>query len=408
MSPESEHIYDLILALSQSCNGDWKALAQKAGVEESDLTSFLEYVAQFLGNLGNYKSFGDSKFIPRCKESDVTALVKAADNVAANKHYNATMGQMFDTGKSGMLHLGYTDDGHLTTYYPDSPDITKDEISAVAKWMEGKILLPENTRLRKTSNGVFDVLIASGDTSAPAGGGDAGKETEFQIEDGPLKGKTIKLTYGDHSKEMADIAYCMEMAAKSADNDTQRDMHLAYAKSFKTGSMSAFKDSQRYWIRDKGPMVECNIGFIETYRDPAGTRGEWEGFAAMVNMERTRAFGKLVAAAPELIELLPWSKDFEKDKFLSPDFTSLEVLTFSGSGIPAGINIPNFDDVRQNDGFKNVSLGNVLSAKSPTEKIPFISDSDIELYKKYRDASFEVQVGLHELTGNAYFHAFHS
>lgn len=47
-------------------------------------------------------------------------------------------------------------------------------------------------------------------------------------------------------------------------------------------------------------------------------------------MERTRAFGELVHSAPGLIPLLPWSKDFEKDKFLSPDFTSLEVMTFCG------------------------------------------------------------------------------
>ena len=45
--------------------------------------------------------------------------------------------------------------------------------------------------------------------------------------------------------------------------------------------------------------------------------------------------------------------------------------------------------------------GNVLSAKAPDEKIPFISDSDLALYQKYRDAAFEVQVGLHELTGMA-------
>lgn len=43
--------------------------------------------------------------------------------------------------------------------------------------------------------------------------------------------------------------------------------------------------------------------------------------------------------------------------------------------------------------------GNVLSAKAPDEKIPFIAESDLALYQKYRDAAFEVQVGLHELTG---------
>ncbi|OAA66720.1 Peptidase M49, dipeptidyl-peptidase 3, eukaryotic [Niveomyces insectorum RCEF 264] len=405
VSPESEPIFDFILALHKAANGDWKGLAAKTGVEEAHLTAFLEYAAQFLGNSGNYKSFGDSKFLPRAPEAAFAAL--AAASPEAEKHYRATNGAIFSSDKPGLLHLGYTDEGHLTTYYPDSPDITKAEIAAVAKWMEDKGLLPENTRLRKQADSnVYELLIASAQTAPAVGDRDVGSaETEFTIPAtdegaGPLKGATIRLVYGDYAAEMAAIAENIRQAAANADNETEKAMHLAYARSFEAGSLLAFKDSQRYWIRDKGPMVETNIGFIETYRDPAGTRGEWEGFAAVVNLERTRAFGALVDAAPQLIPLLPWTADFEKDKFLSPDFTSLEVLTFAGSGIPAGINIPNYDDIRQTEGFKNVSLGNVLSAKAPNEKIPFIRAEDLNTYKKYRDAAFEVQVGLHELTGH--------
>ncbi|KAK3934786.1 dipeptidyl peptidase [Diplogelasinospora grovesii] len=399
VSPESEDIYDFIIALHKSCNGDWKSLAEKAGVTDDDLSAFLQYAVQFLGNSGNYKSFGDSKFIPRCKESVFDELAKAGSQ-KAQQHLKSTKGRIFSADKPGLMHLGFPEDGHLTTYYPDSQDITKEEIDAVAKWMQEKGLLPENTRLSKDEGGrVFTLWVASGSAEVPDHDRDV-QGGDFEISEGPLAGKKISLHYGDHSVEMTAITGFIKKAAENAENGTQEKMHYAYAKSFGAGSMLAFKDSQRFWIRDQGPMVESNIGFIETYRDPAGVRGEWEGFAAVVNLERTRAFGELVRSAPALIPLLPWDKEFEKDKFLSPDFTSLEVLTFSGSGIPAGINIPNFDDIRQQEGFKNVSLGNVLSAKAPDEKIPFIKDSDLEVYKKYRDAAFEVQVGLHELTGH--------
>ncbi|KAI1759744.1 putative dipeptidylpeptidase III [Hypoxylon sp. FL1150] len=397
ISPESEPIFDFILALHKSSGGDWKALQVKAGISDEELSFFLQYAAQFLGNNGNYKSFGDAKFIPRCSESTFAALAKTSSD--AQKFYDATAGAIFSTDQPSLMHLGYPEEGHMTTYYPGSPDITKTEIDAVSAWMEKKGLLPENTRLVKTKDGSFEIWIASAVRTVPSDG-DIGKEASYKIEDGALAGKTISLVYGDYHKEMAAIAASIKGAAENSDNENQKKMHNAYAKSFGDGSLLAFKDAQRFWIRDKGPMVESNIGFIETYRDPAGIRGEWEGFAAVVNLERTRAFGALVEAAPSLIPLLPWNKDFEKDKFLSPDFTSLEVLTFSGSGIPAGINIPNYDDIRQTEGFKNVSLGNVLSAKAPDEKIPFIDEKDLELYKRYRDGAFEVQVGLHELTGH--------
>ncbi|KAK1077238.1 hypothetical protein LTR48_008848, partial [Friedmanniomyces endolithicus] len=60
VSPESEAIYDFIVTLHKGCDGDWKKLASRAGLSDEDLNHFLSYAAQFLGNTGNYKSFGDS------------------------------------------------------------------------------------------------------------------------------------------------------------------------------------------------------------------------------------------------------------------------------------------------------------------------------------------------------------
>lgn len=237
---------------------------------------------QFLGNCGNYKGFGDSKFIPRLPAAAFEALASTtAETKAAFEKASKTGGGIYETNEQSLMHLGYSEGGHMTTYYPDSPSITKDEITAIGDLMEKKGLPLENTRLRKTSSGDFELLIASGVSSPPAQDRDLGETDSFELE-GNLKGKTIRFVFGDHLEEMAKIAHSVKKAGLNAANDNQKRMLDSYAKSFGAGSIEAIKESQRIWVKDQKPALETNLGFVETYRDPHGVRGEWEGFVALV------------------------------------------------------------------------------------------------------------------------------
>lgn len=351
---------------------------------------FLEYATLVLTSLGNYKSFGDVKFIPRIPKGELARL--AAQNEDAKKLFLHVVEAIYSTEPEAKNFIGYPDAGHVSEYYPKSPDITKAEIEAVQNVLNDNSILSENTRLRKMSPTEFYLLIASANTDPPEG-----VKTEFTLPDGKT---VLKVIYGDYPDEMENISLECAAASEAAVNETQKKMWKEYERSFTIGSIEAHKESQKLWVQDQGPIVESNMGFVETYRDPHGVRGEWEGFVAVVNQEQTKKFGELVRRAEEFIVRLPWGVDFEKDTFLKPDFTSLEVLSFAGGGIPAGINIPNYDDIRQNIGFKNVSLANVLNAKSPSERITFLHADDLTLYDTLRGQAFEVQVGVHELLGH--------
>ncbi|ORY02915.1 dipeptidyl-peptidase III [Basidiobolus meristosporus CBS 931.73] len=386
---ESESIFDFIVALFKDQKSgqliDLNELQQRSGVDKETFQHWLQYAGQFLTNLANYKSFGDTKFIPRIPEASLEAIVGARGVQRVTDLFNSVKDHLYSVTPISKNLLGYVDDGHISNYY--SENVTKQDILEVQKYLESIDTDSLNTRLFKVSDTEFEVRVASASVKAP------------EIHQ-TKEGKTIRIVYGDYHTIMEKITAEILAAIPHAANDNQRLMLEKYAESFATGSIPAHKESQKHWIKDIGPTVESNIGFIETYRDPAGIRAEWEGFVAMVNKDRTKKFGVLVDNAEYFISKLPWGVDYEKDSFHKPDFTSLEVLSFATGGIPAGINIPNYDDIRESYGFKNVSLGNVLNAKSSTEKYPFLTESDRILYERLKGPSFEVQVGLHELLGH--------
>jgi dipeptidyl-peptidase-3 len=208
-------------------------------------------------------------------------------------------------------------------YYPGRCKITPQEIQAISHVMEQRGIFPENTRIEKVEkDGGFSyhVLQASAQTTTPR----EVESTEYQTR--------IVVTTGDHSTELSKVCAELTEAANHAANATQRHVISQYVRSFETGDLEVYRDSQRAWISDRSPRVENVFGFVEPYRDPFGIRAEFEGLVAISDPEETMTLAKLVEHSDKFIRRLPWAVSatenngkgpFEQSLFEPPDFTSI-------------------------------------------------------------------------------------
>ncbi|KAJ7155971.1 aflatoxin-detoxifizyme [Mycena crocata] len=389
-TPQATDLYDLLILTFSSGDGklaDLQALQQKAGLSTVEFEGLLQYTSQVLSNLVNFKTFGFTKITPRTSADKFESVIKSSTNVAqATPLWDSLKEHIYSVAPEASLFIGKPNQGHISNYYLGET-ISDNEVADIQAATEKLGIDILNTRVEKVNDTTFTILVASSKT-----------QPEVTVDLG--KGSTLTVKYGDMEKPLAKAVACLQEAKKYAQNANQTAMIEGYIKSFESGSIQDHKDASKHWVKDVGPVVESYIGFVETYLDPYGSRAEWEGFTAIVNKQLSAKYEKLVDNAPHLIEGLPWGKDFEVDVFRKPDFTALEVVSFATGGIPAGINIPNYYEIRESTGFKNVSLANILAAKAPDEELTFIHPDDEALYNEWDARAFELQVANHELLGH--------
>jgi dipeptidyl-peptidase-3 len=240
--------------------------------------------------------------------------------VAASSLYEQLAEPILAQHPSG---LGFPSDVAQSSYYPGNLRMSRKEISVVSKVLEDNSIHPENTRIHKSMLGdKFTYHVLQGSVEVD------GQPRKLQeIDSGP-----IRIARGDHSAELSHICDYLEEARKYAANPLQEKFISECQRSFMTGDIEAFKESQKTWVKDVQPSVETILGFIEPYRDPFGTRAEFEGLVGVVNRDETKMLATLANNSAKFIRRLPWTENstendgkgpFEKASFEEPDFTSL-------------------------------------------------------------------------------------
>ena len=127
-----------------------------------------------------------------------------------------------------------------------------------------------------------------------------------------------------------------------------------------------------------------------------------------VNQKNTQMMKDLAANAQYFEDRAPWKDKYKKKHAQVPVANSIDVVTAGGHAgprIPAGINLPNEQDIREKHGSKSVLLHNVMrdarvvtGGKSAKE---FLSTSqEKKLVQEYGSLATDVIIAMHEVIGH--------
>ncbi|RMY68891.1 hypothetical protein D0863_06811, partial [Hortaea werneckii] len=266
-------------------------------------------------------------------------------------------------------------------YTQASSPITKHDVAEIAEIAAQSGINPENTRLVKDVVGEksrFNIVQASVEKYAAA-------KLISHTHD-----RQVCLVRADPSSELQRICECLQKASRSTEHAAKKSYIAKLCRAFQTGDMEEYKDSQRTWVHDHPTTVETVFGFVEPYRDPCGTKAEYEGIVGIKNPEETAILHRLCESADLFVKRLPWVESHRGDRSLG-DF---EESTVQRPGF--------YNDIRQGQGSKSIMISNRLDGT------PMAGDSlAVNLceekpgtFSKHRRHAYYLWVVFHELFGH--------
>ncbi len=171
-------------------------------------------MAGFYGNMSNYHSFGDLKFIPELSQESFRKILFSNplynDTDSYYKEYLDRLYPLVEreifTIEKPFTQLNYPHEGGVTAYF--SPNMGIEDLDLVREFLKDQKIDPLNTRAFKKPDGTFEITIGS-------------IEQEVR-EVADFKGHKFRVLRGEFGPYLEELNYYLERAKAYAANDTQK------------------------------------------------------------------------------------------------------------------------------------------------------------------------------------------
>jgi dipeptidyl-peptidase-3 len=355
------------------------------GIDEKlvkKITSYLKLIWAFNGNYGT----NNRKFVPEFGFEDFLLASKIAlsngadlgvkDETALKEELNKLKRTVFDPDFEPLLANKSPKEGEdVITASGNNfyEGVTLKDLED----FEEKYLL--NSKVVKKDGKIIEQVYRAGTDSIPAG------------------------LYAEQLNRVIDN---LEKAILYGD-EGQKEALKNLVRYFKTGGPKDFDTYNVSWVKDN-PTVETINGFIETYSDARGAKGEYEGMISFVDKETNQVMQDMAALAQYFEDKTPWDEKYKKKEVNPPVANAVNLLLGIGGAGPVtwlGVNLPNAQEIRETHGSKNFILTNVtnISRKvdgvKATQEFAFTQE-ETELEELYGEKADVLSTAIHEILGH--------
>ena len=360
---------------------DIKSDLLKNGISDINYNEFIKYAAYFYSNFGNYTP-QKNKIIPNLPRDDFEKILKTKEEAFKDIQsiWETIRYIIYDNGEN-VMHINLEENNGKNIYYFGA--YTKEKIKKTDEILKKNNYSLLNTRLYMLNQSKTVALFGSIDESQKI-----------------LDNENI-LFYGEYSAFLKRINEYLEEAKKHIAEDNEKKKIInAYINFFKTGDINMHKEAQKNWVKENSStLIDFNMGWNEKFMDPMGVRGLFEGFVGIYDKfynERNEEFVKLI---PDLIKELPWDLNFEKE-ISTIHFNSMNLISFARNGCPFGKSLPNYHEIRENNGVKDIIFLNANPTFDWKETDYFFCDKEvIYLINNLGKSAAQMMISMKQLIG---------